>query len=1361
MRPFDCPVTIFNTLDPLGEDNVQQYVLFLVWSSGSKNPQNTDDDAAFRGKNPKFDGEKPESEVHVSTSNSAQPKKHDAKTKREAKGKSPLELSTGYRNLSVEFEDFFDNRINKINAADSLVPVVGQISTNNTNTFKLEDITYSDDGEDVGVEADFTNLETTITVSRIPTTRVHKNHLVTQIIGDLSSATQTRSMTRVAKDQGGLSQINNDDFHTCMFACFLSQEEPKRVHQALKDTSWIETMQEELLQFKMQKVWVLVDLPNGKRAIGTKWVFRNKKGERGIVARNKARLVAQGHTQEEDVKSAFLYETIKEEVYVCQPPGFEDPDYPDKVYKVVKALYGLHQAPRAWYKTLVNYLLENGFQRGKIDQTLFIKSHDKYVADILRKFGLIDGKSASTPIDTEKPLFKDPDGEDVDVHTYRPMIGSLMYLTSSRLDIMFAVCAHACFQVTPKASHLHAVKRIFRYLKGKPHLGLWYPKDLPFNLVAYSDSDYADASEGFDQIIDFLNASSIKYSLTVNPNIYVSCIKQFWSSVLVKKVNHVTRLQALVDIKKVIITEATIRDALRLDDVESIDCLPNEEIFTDLSRMCLVRNVDSSTKFYMYPQFPQLMIRAQVGDLSSHSTKYSSPALTQKVFANMRRVGKGFFGVDTPLFEGMIVAQQDDDVADVGAASVAVDDVPAAVDEPSIPSPSPTTQPPPPSQDLPSTLQVQPTTPPSLIVQPPSPKQQPQPTQSSHNAKISMDLLHTLLETYEDVILKDVAAVAKEVEVEKTAKIEENADVQGRQAESQAQIYQINLEHADKVLSMQDDDATITVSTTPITATTITTAPSAARRRKGVVIRDLEETATPSIIIDSEPKSKDKGKGILKFNSNVAFLEKTKEQMEEEDNKALKRASESQAKKAAKKQKLDEKVEELKNHLQIVPNDEDDVYTKATPLAHKLMKNFDREDLKVLWQLVKERFTSSKPKNFSDEFLLTTLTYMFEKPDVQAQMILLVERIYPLTRFTLDQMLNNVRLEVEEESEVSLELLRFRDYGVAGDDYEGPPILDDDQFEDELEMGDDAFVLIGKEVAPNSEIPKAMFPLLEEFSDVFLDELPDALPPLLYPGEHEELRRQDFVEGLLYHDDSSDDDLVGNSRTNFVYPWGNDEGPIKDELRRANRWFYNADSFVISSEQPPLKDKSMCSNQEKKIRKIDRLARSLLIQGLPNDIYSLIDSNKTVWDALERHMLGSEYGEQDRKATILYEYETFKSTRRIQNQVYVNDAMNSKKKAVVITFDPLALVAKQIKVSKRKEKLIVSLESEGSDDELKKITALLAKAFNQKKFYSKPTNNNLRTSSANKKQEYVKFDDKKEEKRVDEKKRDTVISLIF
>ncbi|GKA98297.1 putative ribonuclease H-like domain-containing protein [Tanacetum coccineum] len=222
-----------------------------------------------------------------------------------------------------------------------------------------------------------------------------------------------------------------------------------------------------------------------------------------------------------DVKSAFLYGKIDEEVYVSQPPGFLDPKYPQKVYKVVKALYGLHQAPRAWYATLSTFLLKNGYRRGTIDKTLFIKKdkHDiilvqVYVDDIifgstkkswcdefealmkkiLKKFDFANVKIASTPIETQKPLVKDEEASDVDVHLYRSMIGSLMYLTASRPDIMFAVCACSRFQVTPKSSHLSAVKRIFRYLKGKPKLGLWYPRVSSFDLESYSDSDYAGAN---------------------------------------------------------------------------------------------------------------------------------------------------------------------------------------------------------------------------------------------------------------------------------------------------------------------------------------------------------------------------------------------------------------------------------------------------------------------------------------------------------------------------------------------------------------------------------------------------------------------------------------------------------------------------------------------------------------------------------------------------------------------------------------------------------------------------------------------------------------------------------------------------
>ncbi|GJS75090.1 uncharacterized mitochondrial protein-like protein [Tanacetum coccineum] len=197
-----------------------------------------------------------------------------------------------------------------------------------------------------------------------------------------------------------------------------------------------------------------------------------------------------------DVKSAFLYGKIKEEVYVCQLPGFEDPDFLDRVYKVEKALCGYIKLPEiegTKMSSMGELTFFLGLQVKQKNDGIFI-SQDKYVGEILKKFGFTDVKTASTPMETQKPLLKDEDGEEVDVHLYRSMIGSLMYLTSSRPDIMFAVCACARYQVNQKVSHLHAGKRIFRYLKGQPKLGLWYPKDSPFDLVAYTDSDYAGAS---------------------------------------------------------------------------------------------------------------------------------------------------------------------------------------------------------------------------------------------------------------------------------------------------------------------------------------------------------------------------------------------------------------------------------------------------------------------------------------------------------------------------------------------------------------------------------------------------------------------------------------------------------------------------------------------------------------------------------------------------------------------------------------------------------------------------------------------------------------------------------------------------
>ncbi|GJX09290.1 putative ribonuclease H-like domain-containing protein [Tanacetum coccineum] len=335
--------------------------------------------------------------------------------------------------------------------------------------------------DDEGAVADFTNLEPVVNVSLIPTLRVNPSHPSALILGDPTSA---------ASDTSGCIEIRRD--------------------------------------------------------------------EKRVVVRKKTKLDWCSWTQQEKEfdYDEVLAPMIDEEVYVSQPPGFLDPKYPEKVYKVVKALYGLHQAPRAWYATLSTFLLKNGYRRGTIDKTLFLKkdkhdiilvqvyvddiifgstkkswcdefealmksrfqmssmgeltfflglqvkqkpdgifiSQDKYVAEILKKFDFASVKTASTPIETQKPLVKDEEASDVDVHLYRSMIGSLMYVTASRPDIMFVVCACSRFQVTPKTSHLSAVKRIFRYLKGKPKLGLWYPRESSFDLESYSDSDYAGAN---------------------------------------------------------------------------------------------------------------------------------------------------------------------------------------------------------------------------------------------------------------------------------------------------------------------------------------------------------------------------------------------------------------------------------------------------------------------------------------------------------------------------------------------------------------------------------------------------------------------------------------------------------------------------------------------------------------------------------------------------------------------------------------------------------------------------------------------------------------------------------------------------
>ncbi|GKF09581.1 putative ribonuclease H-like domain-containing protein, partial [Tanacetum coccineum] len=361
---------------------------------------------------------------------------------------------------------------------------------------------------------------------------------------------------------------NHKDFQHCLFSCFLSQIEPKKISEALEDEGWVDAMQEELLQFKIQEVWILIDLPYGKKAIGTKWVYRNKKEERGVVVGNKAMLVAQGYRQEEgidydeifahmsrikairiflafasymgfivyqmDVKSAFLYGTIDEEVFVSQPSGFVDPKFPKKVYKIVKALYGLHQAPRAWYATLSTFLLKSGYRRGTIDKTLFIKKDKNdimlvqvYVDDII--FG----------------------------STKRSWCDEFEALMKSR------------FQMSPMGELTF-------------FLGL--------QVKQKEDGIFISHDKYVAEILKKFEFASVKTASTL----IESYIEQFWNTASSQIVNDEKQIHATVDSKAVVVTEASIRSSFHLNDADGTACL------TNYNTLCfqVIDDVDKCTIYF-------------------------------------------------------------------------------------------------------------------------------------------------------------------------------------------------------------------------------------------------------------------------------------------------------------------------------------------------------------------------------------------------------------------------------------------------------------------------------------------------------------------------------------------------------------------------------------------------------------------------------------------------------------------------------------------------------------------------------------------------------------------------------------------
>nr|GEU35697.1 pentatricopeptide repeat-containing protein At1g80270, mitochondrial-like [Tanacetum cinerariifolium] len=798
-------------------------------------------------------------------------------------------------------------------------------------------------------------------------------------------------------------------------------------------------------------------------------VFRNKLDEKGIVIRNKARLVAQGHTQEEgidydevfapvarieairlflayasfndfmvyqiDMKSAFLYGKIEEEVYVFQPLGFKNLDFPDKVYKVEKALYGLHQAPRA------------------------------------------------------------------------------------RPDIMFAVCACARFQVNPEISHLHAVKKIFRYLKGQPKLGLWYTKNSPFDLVAYTDSDYAGTSldrksttggwkdvwNGMEKllimklIIDFLNANPIKYALTVNPTVYSSCIEQFWATAKAKNINGEAQIHAKVDGKMVIISKARIRRDLKFEDEGRVDCLSNEVIFEQLTLMgstmasaiiCLAINQKFNFSKYIFESMEALRYWEQVFN----------------VFRNMKRVRTYFSRKETPLFLTMLVQAQ----ADMGEGSkMPYGPQHTPIIQPTTSKPQKKQKPRKPRRQDPE--ETQPSGPTTNVVDE-ALNDENVPTQSNDPPLLRVNtlgsredrlILNELMEICTKLQqrkrrlrthgLKRLYKVGLSARVESSVEEQINETVKDQGRFDDQEMFDIEVLDDEEVKNKGkgkmvkpkmplkkkaqisfDEELTFKLQAEQQEEERKFFAAKRAEEKRSRLPTKAQQRSLMCTYLKNMDGWKQRAlknksfakiqelfdKAMTRINNFIDFrTELVEESLKKAEKSSLKRARDELEQESAKKQKVDDDQEaaKLKRCLEIVPDDEYDVTIDATPLSSKSPTIIDykihKEGIKSYFQIIREDgssqmyYTFSKMlKNFNREDLETMFEHhvedsvwknqqglakvkswkLFDSCGVHCISIqnttyyLLVEKIYPLTNYTLTQMWNDGRFDDQEMFDIEV-----------------------------------------------------------------------------------------------------------------------------------------------------------------------------------------------------------------------------------------------------------------------------------------------------------------------------------------------------
>nr|GEX36094.1 hypothetical protein [Tanacetum cinerariifolium] len=1002
------------------EEGTHTYVLFPVLSGGSTNSQNKNKDALVDGK------------------------EHDDDIQKS--------VSPDIHSSSSEFEECTNNSSNGVNASNSSVSTVGHNFINSTNDFSvagpsntvasptvansssqdastsshdsdmpnLEDLTHSDDADDVGAEAGINNLESIISISPIPTTRIDKDHSTTQIIGNLSSTTQTRSMARAVRDQGGISQMFNEDFHTCMFACFLSQEEPKRI---------------------------LVDLPYGKRVIGTKWVYRNKKDERGIVIRNKARLIAQGHTQEEgidyeevfapvarieaiklflayasfmgfllyqmDVKSAFLYGTIEEEVYVSLRQSFKKL-MKDKFQMSSMGELTFFLGLQFWNIASVTRSDDVTRLQALIDRTKIVISED-VIHEILQlddTEGLVclpneEIFAGLSQMGYEKPSTKLTFYKAFFSSQWKFLIHTLLQSLSAKRTSWneFSSAMASANQIGDLSTHTT------RYISP----ALTQKEGIAEEQVQADDAIAAAVQETVAEDVanEAIPSTHTPLILPSPPSHDISSTSQVQSPPPQQPQSSPQAPPQATQKLEIIKLKAMVK---RLERANK-DVFNQERMIDDLDK-------DKGIE----------LVVDQVKDADTTETEGRHAAEQAKKQAEIYHLD-----LDHP---SKVLSMQEDDskvqeVVDVVTTAKLITEVVTAATsqvsaasatilaaKPSIPAAAPTV------------VATYPRRRKGVIIK--DPEEELSSKTPAETPKLKDKGKGILIETPKPIKKKDQI----ELDAEYARKLHE--EINNDHEEINKDIdWDVAIDHV-KQKSKENPQYIKryqVIKKRPQTES---------QARKNMMIY-LKNTAGYKLDF-FKGMSYDEIRPIFqaRFDVNMRFMFKSREEMEEED----------------------------QEHLEVVNDKDDDVFTEATTLVRKvpvvdyqivlinkkprfkiikadethklyisfitLLKNFDRKDLENLWGIVKERFSTSKPRNFSDEYLLTTLKIMFEKLDRQyavwksqrsvhglelvkrwklltscgvhiislttIQLILLVERRYPLSKFTLEQLLLELML---------------------------------------------------------------------------------------------------------------------------------------------------------------------------------------------------------------------------------------------------------------------------------------------------------------------------------------------------------------